>query len=149
MFSAFLLMASILSAPADAGVYVSVSLPLALDVWAPSYVPPARTGWVWVAGHYDGWGSWIPGHWRPTYARAGYDWVPGYWVGSVYYDGYWRPLARAGYNWVPGYWAPADSSDASREAAEPSERDDSRVSVPDAPPPEPPSASDDIHHDYE
>jgi hypothetical protein len=59
-------------------------------------VPPPRSGYVWVAGHW-GWRNgahvWIPGHW--TAARKGYNWVPAHWVEMP--NGHWR--------YVDGHWA--------------------------------------------
>ena len=114
-----ILAASLLSAPADAGVYFGITPAgwhVVVDPWSPAYRPPARPGFTWIAGHYDAWGRWIPGHWLPVAARPGYVWVPGYWSGPTYVDGYWRPAYRAGYVWVDGrydgghwnggYWAP-------------------------------------------
>lgn len=101
-----LLFALSTSTPAEAGVVVSIGLPgFTINAWSPHYVPAARSGWSWAAGHYDAWGQWHPGHWRPVSARAGYDWVPGYWVGAHYYDGYWRSYNRVGYSWVSGYYS--------------------------------------------
>ena len=102
MFTTLALLASLFTTPAEAGVIVSVNLPgIAWDI---HYAPAPRAGWTWVHGYYDAWGEWIPGHWRPSIARVGYDWVPGYWVGAHYYDGYWRPLHRSGYTWVAGVY---------------------------------------------
>lgn len=119
--------------------------------WAVGYAPAPRPGWVWVPGHYDAASRWMPGHWRPAVTRPGWAWVAGYWVGDEYVDGYWREQARPGsvwvdgyYNddgqWVAGYWAPANSSDARRDAA---------PQAPSEPPPEPPTDGGDVHHDYE
>lgn len=117
-----------------------------INPWAPGYAPAPRPGWVWVEGHYDEDGNWIPGYWRPAFDRPGYVWVPGHWNGAVYVDGYWREADRPGFvwveghyegnRWVPGYWAPAP---------------------PPAPPPPPEGegevpvipAPGDVHHDYE
>lgn len=98
-----------------------------INPWAPSYVPAARAGWLWVPGVYVG-PRWRPGYWAPAAPRIGWLWVPGYWSGTVYVDGYWRDHSRQGQvwvdgyydeegTWVPGYWAPADSVDAAREEA--------------------------------
>lgn len=104
MFSSLALLFALTTAtPAEAGVVVSFGLGgIHLNAWSPHYVPAARSGWRWSAGHYDVYGQWQPGHWRPYAAQAGNDWVPGYWVGTRYYDGYWRPLARLGYLWTAG-----------------------------------------------
>ncbi|HNC99475.1 MAG TPA: hypothetical protein PKW90_25300, partial [Myxococcota bacterium] len=105
MFATALLLLGLATPDAAAGVTVVVTPGggyVAVDPWSPGYRPVTRSGWAWVDGHYDRWGSWVPGHWVPTYSRAGYDWVPGYWVGSHYYDGYWRPVYYNGYSWVSG-----------------------------------------------
>lgn len=126
--------------------------------WAPSYAPAARAGWVWVPGNYVG-VRWYPGYWRPAVARLGWLWVAGYWDGGVYVDGYWREEGRSGQTWVdgyyddddrwvPGYWAPANSQDARRDSAVSAPPND-EVTVPDAPPPEPPSTGGTVYHDYD
>jgi hypothetical protein len=70
----------------------------------PAQAPPApvvetmrpRSGFVWVAGHYD---------WR----RNGYVWVPGYWLrerrGHHFHAGRWE-LRGDRYFWVEGEWLP-------------------------------------------
>lgn len=135
------------------------SLHVYVGPWTASYAPAARAGWVWVGGHYSA-SRWLPGYWRPSVARAGWLWVAGYWAGSVYVDGYWREEARSqqvwvdGYyddddSWVPGYWAPSNSADAQydRTDAAPGGEGEQEVTVPDAPPPEPPSGT--VYHDYD
>ena len=104
MLTSLALLATLAFTPAaEAHVVVSVSIPgIVVDAWSPHYVPAARAGWVWRAGYHDAWGQWVPGFWRPSAARVGYDWVDGHWVGAHYYDGYWRPVSRVGYSWVPG-----------------------------------------------
>jgi hypothetical protein len=74
--------------------------------------------WVWIDGHYNEDGSYIPGHWRPVAdAPDGYVWEPGFFDGQVWVEGYWRPARRDGYHWVAatydgdgiydaGYWDP-------------------------------------------
>ena len=103
-----LLFAVLLTAPADAGVVVRVGVPgvhVEINPWAPYYRPAARSGYVWIAGHYERDGDFVPGRWVPSYSRAGYAWVDGYWSGRVWVDGYWRASARSGYAWVDGYYA--------------------------------------------
>lgn len=75
-----------------------------VDAFSPHYRPPARAGFVWVEGYYDGWGGWVPGYYQPVQTRVGYAWVPGYWSGNHYVGGYWRSTSRAGYYWAPGYY---------------------------------------------
>ncbi len=80
-------------------VHVAVGNP-----WAPTYVPPSRSGYIWVAGYHSR-GVYMPGYWQPTAAAApGMVWVPGYWNGRQYVDGYWRQDARSGYVWTDGYY---------------------------------------------
>jgi len=108
MFTTLALLAGLVSAPAEAGVHVSVAVPgvrVVIDPWAPGYRPGPRAGWAWVDGYRDSWGNWVPGYWVPSYSRVGYTWVPGYWEGRVYVDGYWRPASRVGYRWVDGYYS--------------------------------------------
>jgi hypothetical protein len=67
--------------PALAGVRVGISIGLPFPVvvapvatvapapWVyaphrPVYVRPAVHRPVWVPGHYNRWGGWVPGHWR-------------------------------------------------------------------------------------
>lgn len=88
-----------------------------VNPWVPSYIPDHRPGWHWVAGHYNRFGRWQPGHWEPDEGRGGYVWVTGHWVGSYWVEGYWREEVRPGWvwlegdyaedgTWIPGYWAP-------------------------------------------
>jgi hypothetical protein len=103
-----LLFAALLTSPADAGVVVRVGVPgvrVEINPWGPYYRPAARAGFVWIAGHYERDGDFIPGRWVPSYTRAGYAWVDGYWNGRVWVDGYWRAAARPGYAWFDGYYA--------------------------------------------
>lgn len=73
------------------------------DPWVIGAVPDARDGWVWVEGHTDPTGAWVPGHWAPVDPRPGWVWEAGYWrAGGTYVEGYWRPAERAGYVWVGG-----------------------------------------------
>lgn len=55
----------------------------------PAYMPPCPgPGYEWVAGYYDGYGSWVPGYWNyVAYSRpippppgiyAGYGWRGGW-----------------------------------------------------------------------
>ena len=91
------------------------------DVYVEGYyrVPDRPDGdWVWIDGHYNEDGSYIPGHWRPVAdAPDGYVWEPGFFDGQVWVEGYWRPARRDGYHWVAatyegdgiydaGYWDP-------------------------------------------
>lgn len=120
-FLVLFLVALVVPATAHARPRVRVVLPfpavrVVINPWAPGYVPASRPGWVWVEGHYDAAGTWIPGHWAPAFERPGYVWVPGHWSGALYIDGYWREAQRPGFTWVdgqyegnrwvPGYWAP-------------------------------------------
>ena len=93
------------------------------DVYIEGYwrIPDRPDGdWVWIDGHYNEDGSYIPGHWRPVAdAPDGYVWEPGFFDGQVWVEGYWRPARRDGYHWVAatyegdgiydaGYWDPVD-----------------------------------------
>ena len=51
--------------------------------WSPSYVPPARAGFSWVAGRYVG-VRWVPGYWRPVGPppRTQVVYVVGHWEGN-------------------------------------------------------------------
>ena len=73
--------------------------------WSPSYVPPARAGFSWVAGRYVG-VRWVPGYWRPVGPppRTQVVYVVGHWEGESYVDGYWRDESRDGYDWQDGYY---------------------------------------------
>lgn len=77
---------------------------LGFDGWNRNAPPVHRTGYVWIQGHVDHAGFWVPGHYRPVTARPGYDWEPGHWQGTVYVDGFWRPNHRDGWHWVPGHY---------------------------------------------
>ena len=85
-----------------------VTFNYAVHAWLYDWTPPARAGWVWVPGHYDGW--WVPGHWMPAGPAPsswGSHWVyvPGWWVGDTYIEGYWRiPTRGASWSWVEGHW---------------------------------------------
>jgi hypothetical protein len=93
------------------------------DVYIEGYyrIPDRSDGdWVWVDGHYNEDGSYIPGHWRPVAdGPDGYVWEPGFFDGTVWVEGYWRPARRDGYRWVvatynsdgiyeAGFWDPVD-----------------------------------------
>ena len=73
--------------------------------WSPHYVPPARVGFTWIAGHYSG-PRWVPGYWRPTGPppRTHVVYVTGHWDGESYVDGYWRDESRDGEQWSDGYY---------------------------------------------
>ena len=73
--------------------------------WSPRYVPPARVGYVWVAGHYRG-AHWVPGYWRPSGPppRPAVVYVVGHWEQDSYVDGYWRDEHRDGHEWQDGYY---------------------------------------------
>jgi hypothetical protein len=92
------------SAPAPASTAYPTAAPP-----APQYeTPAARSGFVWVQGHYEwknGAYSWTRGHWER--ARAAKVWVPGSWAAQ---GGRWV--------WTPGQWA-----DAPAPAAGPKVRD--------------------------
>ena len=86
-----------------------VTFPYAVDPWADAWIPPARTGWVWVRGHFEH-GFWVPGHWAPGgRAVAGYVYVPGWWFGNVYVSGYYRVATRDSWRWVDGRYAADDA----------------------------------------
>lgn len=93
------------------------------DPWDDYWVPPSRSGFIWVYGYWAG-NYWVPGYWMPNSPapRAGYVWVPGFWYQTSYVEGYYRPEVRqdAQQNWiwvdgyylddgtyVWGYWKPA------------------------------------------
>ncbi len=93
-------------------------------VWQAGWTPPPRSGWVWVAGAWNG-PYWVPGHWVPVAPPpARYVYVPGFWLGSVYVEGFWRVERRSGdWVWVRGryrddnsrswgHWAPTTPSPA-------------------------------------
>ena len=104
------------TAPAFAGTVVRVGLPavhlvappvrvnVGFDAWNPRAVPVARPGYVWVPGHYDRYGYWNPGYYRPNEYRAGYVYEAGYWNGGVYIEGYWRPERVERQHWVPAHY---------------------------------------------
>jgi len=89
--------------------FVVVSFDFVVSPWVVTWAPPARTGWVWVPGHWEA-GVWVPGHWRPVAAApvvrgAHYAYVAGWWAGDVYIEGHWRLETRSGWTWVDGYYA--------------------------------------------
>jgi hypothetical protein len=57
---------------------------LLYDETASGYYAPSPVRAVWVPGHYNRHGGWVPGHWRKSV------WVPGH------HDRYGR--------WIPGHW---------------------------------------------
>ena len=66
--------AALLSAPAQARVFVGVSAPYGWGYYAPAYYYPRPVayrgcGWGghWVPAHWNRWGHWVPGHCRPNY----------------------------------------------------------------------------------
>jgi hypothetical protein len=73
--------------------------------WSPHYVPPARSGYAWVAGHYRG-SRWVPGHWKPVAPapRPHVVYVVGHWESDTYVDGYWRDEDMSGHEWQDGYY---------------------------------------------
>jgi hypothetical protein len=88
-------------------VHVGVGeIHLGFDGWHRDATPVHRHGYVWVQGHYDRAGFWVPGHYRPVTSRPGFVWEAGHWRGTVYVDGFWRPAHRAGWHWVPGHYNP-------------------------------------------
>lgn len=106
--------------------YVVVSFGFAVDPWGTAWVPPSRTGWVWVPGFYNVYGYWVPGYWEPArqtvvvYSDNSYVYVPGYWQDEVYVEGYYRVEARSDGDWewiegyyledgtaIPGHWVPS------------------------------------------
>ena len=95
-FSIALLMLSVLSTVANAGVFVSVGFgPPALPVYEQPLCPGA--GYIWT-----------PGYW--AYGPQGYFWVPGTWVvapqpGLLWTPGYWG-WGGGAYLWHEGYWGP-------------------------------------------
>ncbi len=88
------LVLSIVSAPAFAGVFISVNFaPPVMPVYDQPECP--QPGWLWT-----------PGYW--AYGPDGYYWVPGAWVpapyeGALWTPGYWGYDANL-YVWHPGYW---------------------------------------------
>jgi len=82
------------------------------------YRKDARDDWEWVEGYYLDDGTYVRGHWAPTYdGPEGYRWEPGFWDGETYVEGFWRPQFRSGFFWVSsfydeegifhsGYWMP-------------------------------------------
>lgn len=91
--------------------YSVVGFGFAVSPWAVTWAPPARPGWVWVAGHYNSWGYWTPGFWTPVRTAPvvnnnTYVYVPGWWQDELYVEGYWRPEARddGDWLWVEGYY---------------------------------------------
>src|ERR1700757_3161915 len=84
------------SAPASAGVFVSINIePPVLPVYEQPICP--GDGYIWT-----------PGYW--AYGDEGYYWVPGAWVlaprpGFLWTPGYWG-FENAVYIWHAGYWGP-------------------------------------------
>jgi len=91
-----LLVSGLLTAPASAGVFLSISVaPPAL----PVYVQPIAPGPNFI---------WAPGYW--AYDEDDYYWVPGTWVrapqvGLLWTPGYWG-WEDGFYVWHAGYWGP-------------------------------------------
>ncbi|MEQ1501590.1 MAG: hypothetical protein ABMB14_05135 [Myxococcota bacterium] len=83
-----------------------VRINLGFDAWNPRSAPVYRPGYVFVTGHYDQAGFWVPGHYRPVETRTGYVWEDGYWDGGVYVEGYWREVNRPGERWIAGHYTP-------------------------------------------
>lgn len=94
----------VVRAPVIRTPVVRVGINLGFDPWSPRAHAVYRPGYVFVSGHYDQAGFWVPGHYRPIETRTGYVWEDGYWQGGVYYDGYWREVNRPGAYWVPGHY---------------------------------------------
>ncbi|TMJ60623.1 MAG: hypothetical protein E6G81_06015 [Alphaproteobacteria bacterium] len=71
--------AGLLSAPAQARMFVGVSAPYGWGYYTPAYYYPyyyyprpvayRGCGWGghWVPAHWNRWGHWVPGHCRPNY----------------------------------------------------------------------------------
>ncbi|MDR3741487.1 MAG: YXWGXW repeat-containing protein [Terracidiphilus sp.] len=88
------LVLSIVSAPAFAGVFISVNFaPPVMPVYEQPPCP--EPGWMWT-----------PGYW--AYGPDGYYWVPGAWVPAPYEGALWTPgywgWGESLYVWHPGYW---------------------------------------------
>ncbi len=73
---------------------------------------------VWVGGHYNAYGAWVPGHWvggpdvwiAGHYGPNGY-WIPGHWRGGYgprpgSYEGPPPGAAPYGRHWVGGFYGP-------------------------------------------
>ncbi|MEQ1565591.1 MAG: hypothetical protein ABMA64_08135 [Myxococcota bacterium] len=82
----------------------TVHLSFGFDPWSPRAVAIARPGFVWIPGHFDAYGGWTPGFYRPIEARPGMVFEPGYWVAGTYHEGYWRPAYAQHQRWVPGHY---------------------------------------------
>jgi hypothetical protein len=69
------------------------------------YRAESRDDWEWVDGYYLDDGTYVRGHWVPTYdGPDGYRWEPGFWDGETYVEGFWRPQFRRGFFWVSSYY---------------------------------------------
>ncbi len=74
--------------------------PVIQGYWRPATKP----GYVWVKGHLNRDGNWVPGHWKPVGpAPAGKIWVSGLWIGGCWQAGHWAPV-KTGRHWVPGHY---------------------------------------------
>jgi hypothetical protein len=80
-------------------------------------VAPAMAD-MWVGGHYNAYGAWVPGHWVGSpdvwipghYAPNGY-WIPGHWRGGYgprpgSYEGPPPGVPPYGRHWVGGFYGP-------------------------------------------
>ena len=81
------------------------------------YRKDARDDWEWVEGYYLDDGTYVRGHWAPTYdGPEGYRWEPGFYdEEGIFHSGYlmpeteppgeiWIPGWFDGNEWVPGYF---------------------------------------------
>ncbi len=72
--------------------------------WSPGYWRPAtKDSFTWVDGGF-GYGQWIAASWYPIQKKKDHLWSGGYYNGTVWVNGYYRPVVRTGYYWGNPYW---------------------------------------------